>query len=54
MLCIHTGSYFRKYIIHLGVGVVYLASMGGGLGVAYRQHRLLKSAKIYSNPAKSC
>jgi len=35
MLYVYTGSYFRKYVIHLGVGVVYLASMGQSSGVAY-------------------
>ena len=38
MLCIHMGSYFRKYIICLGVGVVYLASVGEVSGVAYKTH----------------
>ncbi len=54
MLYVYTGSYFRKHIIHLGVGVVYLARSWEALGCGTLGTLRVKSSEFFIKTHRIC
>lgn len=51
---IHTGSYFRKYVIHLGAGVVYLARAWEALWCGILDTLRVKSGEFFIKTHRIC
>ena len=54
MLYVCTGSYFRKYVIHLGAGVVYLARAWEALWCGILDTLRVKSGKFFIKTHRIC